>query len=399
MIELRTLGALDLKASDGTDLGSILAQPKRLSLLVYLALQNGREFARRDTLLALFWPDLDDEHARGALRQALRFLRRSLGEHIVVRRGEGEVGLCQTAFWCDAVAFERACDAGETAEAAGLYRGDFLEGFHASEVAPEFDFWLETERTRLRGRAAQAAWALADRHQAAADRRLATDWARRAIGLSPDDEDAHRRLITLLDQAGDRAGAVRVYQQFSRRLAQEFGVEPAEATRRLIGRVRARGQPEAATAPPPSPLPALTDTESFPAEPAPAPSPAPPPSVPWPKRRAVWGAGAAAALMAGVLAAWGWWPGAAAELDPNVVVVFPFRVSPADSGLGFLREGMVDLFATRLSGEGSARAVDPRTSIAAWRSAGGRVDRGLRWSTALRTAGRLGAGRLLTGEV
>ena len=45
MIELRTLGALDLKASDGTDLGSILAQPKRLSLLVYLALQNGREFA------------------------------------------------------------------------------------------------------------------------------------------------------------------------------------------------------------------------------------------------------------------------------------------------------------------------------------------------------------------
>ena len=29
-------------------------------------------------------------------------------------------------------------------EAAGLYRGDFLEGFHASEVAPEFDFWLET---------------------------------------------------------------------------------------------------------------------------------------------------------------------------------------------------------------------------------------------------------------
>ena len=87
------------------------------------------------------------------------------------------------------------------------------------------------------------------------------------------------------------------------------------------------------------------------------------------------------------------------ELDPNVVVVFPFRVSPADSGLGFLREGMVDLFATRLSGEGSARAVDPRTSIAAWRSAGGRVDRGLRRSTALRTAGRLGAGRLLTGEV
>ena len=59
----------------------------------------------------------------------------------------------------------------------------------------------------------------------------------------------------------------------------------------------------------------------------------------------------------------------------------------------------MDLLATRLSGEGSARAVDPRTAIAAWRAAGGAVDHELGWSTALRTAGRLGAGRLLAGEV
>ncbi len=238
----------------------VLVQPKRLSLLVYLALRNGREFASRDTLLALFWPELDDQHARGALRQALRFLRRSLGESVVVRRGEGEIGLWQQEFWCDAVAFDRACDAGETADAAGLYRGDFLDGFHASEVAPEFDFWLETERTRLRGRAAQVAWAIAERHQAGADPRLAVEWARRATGLCPDDEDAQRRLITMLGQAGDRAGAVRVYQQFSRRLEQEFGVEPTAATRSLIGSLRARDPVELVTAslPPPSPPPVTT---------------------------------------------------------------------------------------------------------------------------------------------
>ena len=267
MIELRTLGALDLKASDGNHLGSILAQPKRLSLLVYLALRDGREFARRDTLLALFWPELDDQHARGALRQALRFLRRSLNDPVVIRRGEEEIGLCQTEFWCDAVAFERACDAGDLGEAAGLYRGDFLDGFHASEVAPEFDVWLEAERTRLRARAAQVAWALAERHKGAADGRVATEWARRATGLSPDDEDAQRRLITMLDQAGDRAGAVRAYQQFSRRLAEEFGVEPAAATRSLIGSLRTRDPPELVGAPPPPPV-AL---EPVPSEPASSP--------------------------------------------------------------------------------------------------------------------------------
>ena len=399
MIELRTLGALDLKASDGTHLGSILAQPKRLSLLVYLALRDGREFTRRDTLLALFWPELDDGHARGALRQALRFLRRSLNDPVVIRRGEEEIGLCQTAFWCDAVAFDRACDAGEVVEAAGLYRGDFLDGFHASEVAPEFDVWLETERTRLRGRAAQAAWALAERYKAAADGRRATEWGRKAIGLSPDDEEAHRRLITLLDQAGDRAGAVRVYEQFSRRLAQEFGVEPAAATRRLIGNLRAREQPASLTAPPPPLPPPPAATEPFPSEQAirPLPELQPPPRrARW---RGAWGGAVAAVLTAAVLAAWSWWPRAAADLDPNLVAVFPFRVGSADSGLGFLREGMVDLLATRLSGEGSARAVDPRTAIAAWRAAGGAVDRELRRSLALRAAGRLGAGRLLVGEV
>jgi DNA-binding SARP family transcriptional activator len=399
MIELRTLGALDLKASDGTDLGAILAQPKRLSLLVYLALRNGSEFASRDTLLALFWPELDDQHARGALRQALRFLRRSLGESVVVRRGEGEIGLCQKSFWCDTVAFDRACDAGETAEAAALYRGDFLGGFHAPEVAPEFDLWLETERARLRGRAAQAAWALAARHKAAADFRVAAEWARRAASLSPDDEDAQRLLITMLDQAGDRAGAVRVYQQFSRRLEQEFDVEPAAATRQLIGNLRVRDQPEPLTAPSPGPPLSPAVVEPFPPELGPASLPKQQPRERQPSRRAAWGAGLAAVLMAAFLAAWSWWPGATDDLDPNQIAVFPFRVGGPDSGLTFLREGMVDLLATRLSGEGSARAVDPRTAIAAWRAAGGAADRELRRSTALRTAGRLGAGRLLTGEV
>ena len=394
MIELRTLGALDLKASDGTHLGPILAQPKRLSLLVYLALRDGREFARRDTLLALFWPELDDQHARGALRQALRFLRRSLNDPVVIRRGEEEIGLCQREFWCDAVAFERACDAGDIGEAARLYRGDFLDGFHASEVAPEFDVWLESERTRLRARAARVAWALAERHTAAADGRLASEWARRATGLSPDDEDGQRRLITMLDQAGDRAGAVRAYQQFSRRLAEEFGVEPAAATRSLIGSLRAREPPELVAVPPPP-----TALEPFPSPPAPGPLSEQQPAKRRPGLRAAWWGGAAAVLTAAALAAWSWWPRAAADLDPNLVAVFPFRVGEADSGLSFLREGMVDLLATRLSGEGSARAVDPRTAIAAWRAAGGAVDHELRRSSARRAAARLGAGRLLVGEV
>src|SRR5207253_3089492 len=66
MIELRTLGALDLKAADGHPVHSILAQPKRLALLAYLAVHAAG--ARRDSVVALFWPELERSIAGARLR-------------------------------------------------------------------------------------------------------------------------------------------------------------------------------------------------------------------------------------------------------------------------------------------------------------------------------------------
>ena len=63
-IQFRTLGTLDLRAADGRELHSLLAQPKRIALLAYLCIAQPRGYHRRDTLLGLFWPDSDQEHAR-----------------------------------------------------------------------------------------------------------------------------------------------------------------------------------------------------------------------------------------------------------------------------------------------------------------------------------------------
>src|SRR5919199_686078 len=108
MIRLTALGALDLRGPDGQELRSVLAQPKRLALLAYLALAAPRGFHRRDTLLALFWPEQDEEHARNALNQAAHFLRRALGADVLINRNDGEVGLDRQRFWCDATAFDDA---------------------------------------------------------------------------------------------------------------------------------------------------------------------------------------------------------------------------------------------------------------------------------------------------
>src|SRR5437016_1530236 len=88
MIELRMLGRLSLTGADGLEVRGLLGQPRRLALLAYLAAASPQGFHRRDTLLALFWPELDQEHARAALRQALHVVRDALGGDAVASRGD-----------------------------------------------------------------------------------------------------------------------------------------------------------------------------------------------------------------------------------------------------------------------------------------------------------------------
>src|SRR2546428_363701 len=166
MVEFRLLGTVNLTSGEGREGRSLLSQPRRLALLPYLAAGMPRGIQRRDQLLTLFWPELDQGHARAALRQALHVLREELGPHVLVCRGDEEVGLDFDVVRCDVAEFECAVAAGRLTEALDLYRGELLEGFFISG-APEFERWQHDERRRLRETASRAAPALVE---AAADR-------------------------------------------------------------------------------------------------------------------------------------------------------------------------------------------------------------------------------------
>jgi serine/threonine-protein kinase len=93
-------------------------------------------------------------------------------------------------------------------------------------------------------------------------------------------------------------------------------------------------------------------------------------------------------------------PEAGPALDPGLVAVLPFRVNTTGADLGYLREGMVDLMATYLTGErGTARSVEPASVIADWqkRSGGNGADLAEAESEAL--ARGLGAGMLMSGSI
>jgi tetratricopeptide (TPR) repeat protein len=149
MIHLRILGGVELTDATGASVDTVAAQSKRFALLVYLTLALPRGWHRRDTLLALFWPDLDQARARHALRQALHFLRKSLGEDVIKTRGSEDVA-AGSALWCDAAAFE---DGDMSHATLALYRGELLPGFFVREAAPEWDHWVDGRRDALRKRA------------------------------------------------------------------------------------------------------------------------------------------------------------------------------------------------------------------------------------------------------
>ena len=148
MVRCRTLGVLELRGPAEQEQLSVLSQPKRAALLVYLAIATPRGFHRRDTLLALFWPDSDQEHARAALRQSLTFLRHELGPEVIQTRGGEDVGVDPERLWCDVVAFEEGIRGDDLEHGLEFYRGDFLIGFHISGCG-EFERWVEQRRREL----------------------------------------------------------------------------------------------------------------------------------------------------------------------------------------------------------------------------------------------------------
>ena len=263
MLRLCTFGSVNLEGPPTGDLSAVLAQPKRLALLVYLAAARPFGVHRRDELLALFWPDLDDTRARDALNQALRFLRQALGPDVFVRRGGEDVGIDPARLWCDAAAFHSALDAERPADALELYRGDFLQGFFIEEGGG-FEEWLERERVALRELAAKGARDVAESEANGGGFTQAIAWGRRALELAPDDERALRRLLRWYDRAGDRAGAFRQYEAFARRFQEAFAAEPSADTKKLVEALRAgRPLPEEAGSRRPAPGSKAPDPDQF----------------------------------------------------------------------------------------------------------------------------------------
>lgn len=377
---------MDLRHDDGVEVRSVLAQPRRVALLAYLALESVDGTVRRDTLLGIFWPESDAARARGALRNAVHFLRRSLGRDAIESRGDEELRVSPERVRCDAVEFGRLLDDGRPEEALERCRGELLEGFFISG-APEFERWVDGAREGFRRRAVGTAAALAEVAEAEGRLSLAVQHARHATTLAPYDERGYLRLARLLWKAGDRPGVLTAREALAERLA-ECGLEPSAEAAALLG--------ELEDAPPPaSPVPTV------------GPSLPPPPirpttGRPLPRERIVAAAsgdapegstggrdeprgpgarpdgveqagrrGRIRAVLLGTIGLTLLVTGAGVfhaarspepDVSSDLIAVFPFSYRGGEE-LAFMDEGLVELFSLSLDGAGELRSVDPHALL------------------------------------
>jgi serine/threonine-protein kinase len=390
-ITFRTLGAIDLRSAGRGELSTVLAQPKRVALLIFLAVARPRGFHRRDRIVALFWPELDESHARQALNRAVHQLRRGLGDDAILSRGDEELSLGD-GVECDARQLDDALAAGDLARALELHTGELADGLFIDD-ALEFERWLDEERRRIRKAVAAAAGRLAEEALRAGNAATAVEYATRLVTLLPDDEPGVRLRMRALVAAGDRVGALRAYEEFAARVAGELESEPSAETRELAASLRHRpGHSARADAIPIADLSARSAAEVA----------ASPPSPP-PRRRARVAALVALALLgtaAGVLA-WRRHPETAATraltLHENRVLVAELENQTGDSTLDVIGTMAMDFMSQGVASAALVEVVDPAAAVLMARGVDTLDSRGdaMTWTRVL--AVESGAGLVISG--
>lgn len=213
--------------------GQALDLPRRKSraLLYYLA-AHPRPLTR-DHVLAFFWPDTERVNAQQTLRTSLHGLRKALGPALIL---EDTFLSLAPEVAVDARQVEANLQSALLSNRELLqttlqfYRGEFLQDFSLPD-APAFDDWAAAERERYRRLRVRGLTALSEHYETERDFPAALEALDQALAADLLQEDLQRHALRLHYLAGDRAGAIRRYEQLRQALDAEMGVPPMAETR------------------------------------------------------------------------------------------------------------------------------------------------------------------------
>ncbi|HXG45264.1 MAG TPA: AAA family ATPase, partial [Gemmatimonadales bacterium] len=232
---LRCLGAVELR-SPGGDLVRFRTR-KHLALLIYLAVEPHHPH-RRDRLADLLWPHASAAEARHSVATALSVLRGKLGPN-AFEAGRDQVRFVFPDLELDLDRLARGEVLGDE-YTPPLEVGGFLDGLEILG-APDFMLWREQQRARWLPAIRDAAIRLMDHFRRTGNTRRIEVVADRLLALDDLSEDAVRAKMEARALAGDRVGALRIFEEWRLRLAEELGAHPIPLLENMANRLRRRG--------------------------------------------------------------------------------------------------------------------------------------------------------------
>jgi DNA-binding SARP family transcriptional activator len=259
-------------------------------LFCYLLLHR-RHSISRESLASLMWPDCTTAQSKKKLRQTLWRLQSALGsqsetaqDHVLLVEPE-RVRINEEAdLRLDVAMFEKTFEfvqslAGQELDtqhvlalqkAVELYQGPLLEGC--------YEDWCLYERERFQNTYLVMLEKLMGYCEVHQDYDLGILYGMRIISSDKACERAHRRLMRLYYLNGDRAAALRQYEQCVTILDEELAVKPSKRTIALYKQILAEQlvEPEPIT---PSPTEAQPTVISTPTKPQPPPEPSTSPII------------------------------------------------------------------------------------------------------------------------
>ncbi len=202
----------------------------------------GNSPLRREQLAVALWEDDPPPSWDNALSAVVSKVRTALGEIgldpatvLPVVGGCYELRL-PAGSWIDVEVARNRLDRAEGALRAGDADTAWSEATVATSVLRrpllpgEEGDWLRTAREDLRDAHVRALQVVASAWKEKGHGGLAVRAAREAVRLAPYRESSHRVLMQAHLAAGDRAEAVRSYEELRRLLRDELGIEPSRET-------------------------------------------------------------------------------------------------------------------------------------------------------------------------
>ena len=209
---------------------------------LFFCLLDSPEGLRKEQIGAIFWPEHSPEKLNGIFRSTMYRLRRALfSESVVYQDGIYSFNR-QVNYWLDVEQFEEiparaealdeADEEAKTAllsQAVELYKGDYLEGF--------FSDWSLGRRENLRVKYISALTTLGDLYLEAQEYATALQSYNRILLNDPYQETAYRQAMRCYALMGDRAAAIRKYQECVEVLREELGLDPMPETKELYQQI------------------------------------------------------------------------------------------------------------------------------------------------------------------